>query len=319
MLNNLIVTKATISVNSPVKPTISVIIATYYRNELLPEAIESVLSQDYQPIELIVVDDSGEGHAAPVLDEYEDVISIIRSENGGWGRAYTQGIETSTGDYIHFLDDDDYFLPGKLSKTIEALEADSTAKVAYSGLIQDDRGMQYPDPAVSGDVLEYALRFKMYPCCTITMLMERDVLLDVLPLATYGDDLDLKIELARRTPFTTVNECLVYRRKATSRRWEGLRRFEEMKRIINHQRSLYDQYPHIRRAVLAERYEEEGQVRLDHHRWTPKAPICFGKALYHADAHRLRLGAQLIASVFGRPGLSAIRELNRTFLLESDK
>lgn len=294
------------------------IIATYYRNELLQEAIESVLAQDYAPIELIVVDDSGEGHAASVLDQYDEVTAIIRSENGGWGRAYTQGVETSTGEYIHFLDDDDYFLPGKLRKTLEVLKADPEAKVAYSGLIQDDRGLQYPDPAVTGDVLERALRFKTYPCCTITMLMERDVLLDVLPLATYGDDLVLKIELARRTPFTTVDECLVYRRKATSRRWDGLQRFAEMKRIISHQHELYDQYPHIRRAVLAERYEEEGQTRLDHKRWTPRAPLCFGKAFYYADENRFRIGVQFVASLFGRPGLATIRQVNRRFLVGSE-
>ena len=302
---------------SGVKPTISVIIATYYRNELLRDAIDSVLSQDYSPVELIVVDDSGEGHAAPVLAEYEQLTPIIREENGGWGTAYTAGAEASTGEYIHFLDDDDYFLPGKLSKTLEALEADPEAGVAYSGLVQDDRGLQYPDSAVSGDVLERALRFKTYPCCTITMLVEREVLLDVLPLATYGDDLDLKIELARRTHFCPVDECLVYRRKATSRRWEGLQRFQEMKRIIRNQRALYDEYPHIRRAVLAERYEEEGQVRLEKRFWSPLAPICFAKALYYADGNRVRCGAQLVASLFGRPGLETIRQVNRSFFVKS--
>lgn len=50
---------------------ISVIVPTHYRNELLPEAIESVARQAYDPVELVVVDDSGEGHAEPTIDERE--------------------------------------------------------------------------------------------------------------------------------------------------------------------------------------------------------------------------------------------------------
>ncbi len=288
-------------------PKISVIISTYYRNELLPDAIESVLEQEYEPVELIVVDDSGEGHAEPVLAEYEEVQSIIRSTNGGWANAYTDGIRAASGEYIHLLDDDDYFLPGKLSKTVEALENNPDSGVAYTGLQSDVRDDQYPK--VSGEVLERALKFKMYPCCTITMLIEQELLRDIIPLATYADDLDLKIELARRTTFTAVDECLVYRRKTESRKWDGLNRFEEMKRLVRNQKELYDEFPWIRRAVLAERYEEEGQMRLDEHAWSLLAVCCFIKAAYYADTTRGRCCAQIFASLFGQPGLQTARRV----------
>lgn len=295
------------------KPKISVVIATYYRNDLVQDAIESVLDQEYEPVELIVVDDSGEGHAEPVLQQYEgDLQAIIRDENGGWGRAYTAGIETATGEYIHLLDDDDYFLDGKLTQSLRAIENNPDAGVVYTGLISDAIGYQYPDPEVSGDVLERALRFKMYPCCTITMLIERDVLVDVLPLAEYADDLDLKIELARRTEFDYVDRCLVYRRFQESRKWVGLERFEEMKRLVRHQSDLYDQYPHIRRAVLAERYEEEGQARLDQSMWSATAILCFLKAAYYAEETKVRCYVQVAASLFGQPGLNAARRVRHT-------
>lgn len=295
------------------RPTVSVIISTYYRNDLVQDAIESVLTQDYEPVELIVVDDSGEGHAEPVLRQYEDDLrALIMDENGGWGRAYTTGIEAATGEYIHLLDDDDYFLDGKLTKSVHALEDNPEAGVVYTGLVSDVRGRQYPDPDVSGDVLEWALRFKMYPCCTITMLVERDVLVDTLPLAEYADDLALKIELARRTNFEYVDECLVYRRKQESRKWVGLEKFEEMKELVRRQRDLYDQYPEIRRAVLAERYEEEGQVRLDQRLWSATAILCFLKATYYADETRARCAGQVLVSLFGQPGLNAARRLRQT-------
>ena len=297
------------------KPKISVIIATYYRNNLVQDAIESVLAQEYEPVELIVVDDSGEGHAEPVLRQYGDDLQVITmDENGGWARAYTAGIEAATGEYIHLLDDDDYFLDGKLSKTLAAFEDNPGVGVVYTGLVSDVRGDQHPDPDVAGNVLERALRFKMYPCCTITMLVRRDVLVDVLPLADYGDDLVLKIELARRTTFDYVDECLVYRRKEESRKWVGLEKFEEMKRIVRHQRALYDQYPDIRRAVLAERYEQEGQARLDQRLWSATAILCFLKATYYAEETRFRCGVQVLASVFGQPGLNTARRLRHAVL-----
>lgn len=286
---------------------VSVIIATYYRNELLEDAVESVLDQEYEPLEVIVVDDSGEGHAEPVLEQYDDVHAVYREENGDWARAYTTGIRASTGEYIHLLDDDDYFLDGKLAETVEALESEREAGVAYSGLVCDVRGHQYPDPEVSGDVLERALQQDTYPCCTITMLVERDVMMDVLPLAEYADDLALKIELARRTPFTYVDECLVHRRKQESRKWVGLRQFEEKKRVVRHQRALYDQYPSIRRAVLTDVYEKEGQARLDDSRWSLTAVLCFLRATYYAEGTRGRCAGQVIASLFGQPGLNVAR------------
>lgn len=290
-------------------PKVSVIIATHYRNDLVTDAIESVLKQDYSPIELVVVDDSGEGHAEPVLRQYDEVEPVIRDENGGWGAAYTSGIEASTGEYVQLLDDDDYLLEGKLRKTAEVLREDPDVGVAYCGMVKDNGDRHYPNPEVTGDVLERTLRFKTFPCCTITMLVERDVLVDTLPLADYADDLDLKIELARRTEFDYVDECLVCWRREHSRKWVGLAKFDEMKRIVRNQRDLYAQYPAVRRAVLAERYEEEGQAWLREHVWSLTAVICFLKAAYYADDTRLQCTGQSVASLFGRPGWNAARHL----------
>lgn len=288
-------------------PKVSVIIATHYRNDLVTDAIESVLQQDYSPVELIVVDDSGEGHAEPVLRQYDEVTPIIRDENGGWGAAYTSGIEAANGEYVQLLDDDDLLLEGKLAKTAELLEREPDVGVAYCGMVQDTGDRHFPNPDVSGDVLERALRFKTFPCCTITMLIERDVLLDVLPLADYGDDLDLKIELARQTEFDYVNECLVCWRREYSRKWVGLEKFAEMKRIVRNQRELYTQYPSVRRAVLAERYEKEGKARLHEQFWSATAILCFAKAAYYADDTRFRCASQSVAALFGRPGWNAAR------------
>ena len=297
---------------------ISVIIPTYYRNDLLPEAIESVVGQDYEPVELIVVDDSGEGHAKPVLSEYDDVVdkAIIKDQNGGWQAAYTTGIEASTGDYIQFLDDDDYFLEGKLTKTAAVLRENPDVGVSYCGAIRGNDGKFYPKPEVSGDILERALRFQTFPLWTASMLMKREVLLDCLPLAGMGEDddldielgdTDLKIELAQRTKVNYVDECLVFYRQGENELWTGKRKFRKILQNIRHQEELYDRYPEVREDLLAEWYERQGMNWLEDRPWSVRAIYCFMKATYHDRNSKIPKGLETMASLFGRPGVVTAR------------
>jgi glycosyltransferase involved in cell wall biosynthesis len=300
-------------------PKISVIIPTYYRNDLLTEAIQSVLEQDYHPIELVVVDDSGEGNAEPVFEEYEAEIDqvIIREENGGWNAANATGIAASTGEYIQFLDDDDQLLEGKLSKTTEVLRENPAVGVSYCGVLRGDKH-HYPKPEVRGDILEQAMRFSVFPLWTASMLIEREILEDCLPLpgTSEDDDLDVEIadsnliiDLAKRTEFESVDEILVSYRHEYSRRWVGLRQFKKIKQNIAYQQTLYDQYPEIRRSVLAEWYEKQGTAYLNQPHWSLRAPLCFAKSLYYSEDGQVEKSGLAIASIFGRGGVNKVVHL----------
>ena len=293
-------------------PKISVIIPTYYRNDLLREAIESVLSQEYEPVELIVVDDSGEGNAEPVLAEYDEVRGIFHEENGNWKAALTTGIEASTGEDVQLLDDDDKLLEGKLTKTAEVLSENPEVGVSYCGVL---RGKEqcYPKPRVSGDFLKEALAFQTFPMWTGSMLIEREVLLDCLPLAGMGDDhdldielgdTDLKIELARRTKTDYVDEILAFYRQESNDRWTGPRRFRKVKQNVEHQRELYDQYPSVRNELLTLWHQRQAAYWLEEGVWSHRAVSHLLRAAYRADgpARKLKYGAGAAASVFGRPG-----------------
>lgn len=299
-------------------PKISVITPTHYRNELLRETIESVLHQDYEPVEHIVVDDSGEGHAKPVTEEYDEVDYIDRDENGGWAAAYTTGIEASTGEYIQFLDDDDLLLSGKLTRTADVLQENPDVGVSYCGVVRGNDGCFRPNPEVSGDILEHALRFQTFPLWTGSMLMERDVLEDCLPLAGMGEDhdldielgdTDLKIELARRTEFAYVEDCLAFYRREGNKLWSGTRKFKKVLQNVRHQSELYDQYPEVRRSLLAAWYERQGKTLLRERPWSAKATLYFLKATYYADESRLPKGVEAAASLGGRPGVTAAKRL----------
>ncbi len=102
-------------------PKISVIIPTYNRAKVISRSVESVLTQTYHNIELIVVDDGSTDDTLTVLSKYGDQIKVIEEPNGGVGQARNMGLKAATGDDIGFLDSDDYYLPTKIEEQVSYL------------------------------------------------------------------------------------------------------------------------------------------------------------------------------------------------------
>jgi len=93
----------------------SIILPTFNRAHIVENAIKSVLSQNYEKWELIIVDDGSSDDTKKVISKYlNDQIRYHYQENAGESKARNTGIDLSNGDYIFFLDDDDYYLPGFL-------------------------------------------------------------------------------------------------------------------------------------------------------------------------------------------------------------
>ncbi len=102
----------------------SVIIPSYNRSKLLFEAISSVLHQRYKNWELIVVDDGSEPPAGSIVKQFDDErIRYIRQENSGKSAARNRGIAAAEGEYICFLDDDDFYDPYHLESIASIIQA----------------------------------------------------------------------------------------------------------------------------------------------------------------------------------------------------
>jgi glycosyltransferase involved in cell wall biosynthesis len=116
-------------------PTISVILPTYNRAHVLARAILSVLNQEYDDFELIVIDDASTDETCQVVQSFEDTrIRYIRHpQNRGAAAARNTGIHAARGRYLAFQDSDDEWLPEKLARQVASL-SDSPEKtgVAYS-------------------------------------------------------------------------------------------------------------------------------------------------------------------------------------------
>ena len=113
--------------------TVSVIVPTYKRNKYIIRALESILDQDYSNIEIVVVDDNGLGtqnqlETEKSLETYiksGKIKYICNEKNMGGALARNHGIEESSGEYVTFLDDDDEYLPGKISIQVNAIESNN--------------------------------------------------------------------------------------------------------------------------------------------------------------------------------------------------
>lgn len=101
--------------------TVSVIIPIYNVEDYLPECLESLLSQTYQNLEIILVDDGSSDRSGEIANRFakqDNRIRVIHKENGGVSSARNAGIEAAQGEYIYFVDPDDYVMPDIIAKMV---------------------------------------------------------------------------------------------------------------------------------------------------------------------------------------------------------
>lgn len=109
-------------------PLISVIVPVYNVERYLKACVDSVISQTYSNLEIILVDDGSPDKSPEICDEYakkDSRIQVIHQKNGGLAKARNIGIENSHGEYISFIDSDDYVVPNYV-------------EILYRGIIEND-------------------------------------------------------------------------------------------------------------------------------------------------------------------------------------
>ena len=121
---------------------ISVIMLTYNREALVSRAIESILAQTYRNFEFIIVDNGSSDRSGMVADEYAAMdgrVRVIHRERGNIGAGRNTGLDAAKGDYIAFIDDDDYAEPTYLEHLIRLAE-EHRADIAVCGSWRDVDG-----------------------------------------------------------------------------------------------------------------------------------------------------------------------------------
>lgn len=121
---------------------ISVIIPVYNVQTYLPECLDSLIAQDYQDLEIILIDDGSKDNSGKICDEYaakDSRIKVIHQPNGGAGAAKNAGLKAATGEYLAFLDSDDFLEPGAYSHMMAILKEQDAdiVQCAFQRLFRD--------------------------------------------------------------------------------------------------------------------------------------------------------------------------------------
>lgn len=193
---------------------VSVIIPFYRHVDWLTEALESVLAQTYNNIEIIVVNDGSPEDMTDFLERYGSSIIYLYQENSGPASARNNGIKHSSGDYIAFEDSDDIWLPHKLQYQISFMEKMSlmwSHTGYYNWWPASDKVTLGKTDEVYGDILTQ--KRVSAGIATPSIVIDRKVFVAdglYFPEALrIGEDDQLYTELARRYPIGLVAEPLV--------------------------------------------------------------------------------------------------------------
>jgi glycosyltransferase involved in cell wall biosynthesis len=116
------------------RPLVSTIIPAYNCERYVAEAVESVLSQSYQPQEVIVVDDGSTDGTRRVLESFGSAITLIHQKNAGEPAARNTGMRRARGEFIACLDGDDLWIPGKLELQMNYFDEHPEVGLVYSDL-----------------------------------------------------------------------------------------------------------------------------------------------------------------------------------------
>ena len=206
---------------NPVMPTpspkISVVIPCYNYGRFLHDAICSVLRQELEAFEIIVVDDGSSDNTSEVAAAFGDRVGYIRTSNSGVSSARNLGASVATGDWVAFLDADDCWLPSKLHAQWTALQEQPLKRYSavQCGYTVATSCLESRGPSVGVSQVSRREILLMKPQLTLvssTLLIRRDVFAEIggfnNDLATSAD-YELGLRLASRRELLSIPDCLV--------------------------------------------------------------------------------------------------------------
>ena len=208
------------------KPLVSVVIPTYKRPSLICRAVDSILMQDYENFEIIIIDDNGLGtenqkETEKILEKnYNDArIRYLPNKTGsGGGGARNAGISAARGEYIAFLDDDEDWLPGKLTKQMDAFLnlSEKTGVIDTGVFIIKDGVKTYREPDMQGYIYKDLLSKKGKNAPKLSTLVCKKKYIEEAgffdPEFKSRQDLDFYLRLSRVCEFASINEPFANKR-----------------------------------------------------------------------------------------------------------
>lgn len=154
------------------QPLISVIVPVYKVEKYLNKAVDSLLNQTYKNLEIILVDDGSPDRCPVICDEYARIdrrINVIHKQNGGLSDARNMALDVISGEYLTFVDSDDYIMKDAIEQMLNAMldmEVDAVCcglnYVNESGIIYDSNTIEKSFKSTGNSVVKLIIR-DVYP------------------------------------------------------------------------------------------------------------------------------------------------------------
>jgi len=252
-------------------PTVSVILPTYNRANLLKQSIQSILSQTYKDFELIIVDDGSTDNTKSIVESISDnrIKYICSEKNQGAAEARNVGIQKSRGSLLAFQDSDDEWVKNKLETQMKRLASLNDGwGMIYSDMLRilsTGKKINWPAPTVKKgeiinlDKMEYAVAFIAIQTC----LIKRECLnrVGIFNGALRAlEDLELFIRITRHYDICHIQEQLVnYYDMGEGVSASKNNRIKARKKIM----SLHRKYLKNEKEFLAHEYHYYSLCHLD--------------------------------------------------------
>ena len=169
------------------RPDVSVIIPVYNTRDYVAEAIQSVLGQTLENVEILAVDDGSTDGSLDVLKSFGDRIKIISQPNSGQADARNKALEIASGEFVYFMDSDDWISPDTLKTCVEKCREENLEFVFFDAVSFGEdfnpsscpwfdyhRSASYISPSDGCSVMLDMLSKGLYRCSVCMCLFRRD-------------------------------------------------------------------------------------------------------------------------------------------------
>jgi glycosyltransferase involved in cell wall biosynthesis len=249
-------------------PLVSIVTPSYNQGRFVRETIESVLSQDCAPIEYMVIDGGSKDGTLEVLRSYGDRFYWVSEKDQGQSNAINKGWKRARGEFLAWLNSDDIYLPGAISKAVGFLKSHPEIGAVYGEGYHIDEGGQiierYPtEPFNRARLIETCY------ICQPTVLIRKAVLDEVGLLdesLEYCMDYDLWLRIAKKYDLGYIPDYLActrfyYDTKTLGKRIQVHKEILEM--VYRHHQSVPPSWVYGYGHAFWERYFDRSQAWQD--------------------------------------------------------
>ncbi|MBO5145415.1 MAG: glycosyltransferase [Lachnospiraceae bacterium] len=244
----------------------SVVIAVYNGEKYIKSTLDSIINQNYENMEVIVVDDGSNDGTAMILKDFGEQIKYFRSNRVGPGGARNIGIQNSMGEYIAFCDADDLWVSDKLRKQIQFMDNNLQVIGCYSDCEYIDQNNCHIEDVDSISKIkdktfyEKLLLGGNYVCFSSLLIrkvfLERVGGFDESPELIGSEDYDLLIRLAKEGEIRRVYDRLIqYRKYRGSLSSSNEKSFHSTLKVICKEMNKADWKNSFKKKVLCNFYD----------------------------------------------------------------